>query len=280
MNIVWRFFTVASLPVCVLYCLLYCSGPAVSGCGCLLVRAGDGWENPLPGCPGCPGFCSLCLSYRNRPVKPLALFLKKSRSPPRDPAMAVLGELVFPSAASLFGQATGPLGRPKKSDAPLLPHPPRPSDPSHCSPGGPGSDKHPPRPRQMRCRSPAPRAMWFHRRPTTSGRHRAGRVAAGPGQPCGPGCNPGTPAGGRGAPWRAHTPGPAGRSDRGADGPRAAVVVEAWVAWAIAGRGEATQVHRGQSFRPSANPLLVRPLRQKKTGDSRAAVPGFNGQKP
>ena len=139
MNIVWRFFTVASLPVCVLYCLLYCSGPAVSGCGCLLVRAGDGWENPLPGCPGCPGFCSLCLSYRNRPVKPLALFLKKSRSPPRDPAMAVLGELVFPSAASLFGQATGPLGRPKKSDAPLLPHPPRPSDPSHCSPGGPGS---------------------------------------------------------------------------------------------------------------------------------------------
>ena len=168
----------------------------------------------------------------------------------------------------------------EKKDHPLLPHPPRPSDPSHCSPGGPGSDKHPPRPRQMRCRTPAPRAMWFHRRPTTSGRHRAGRVAAGPGQPCGPGCNPGTPAGGRGAPWRAHTPGPAGRSDRGADGPRAAVVVEAWVAWAIAGRGEATQVHRGQSFRPSANPLLVRPLRQKKTGDSRAAVPGFNGQKP
>ncbi len=215
----------------------------------------------------------------NPPGRTFSPFFEKRWPPGRGPSTAAMGVLVF-LLLQAFSAVTQGHYADRKKDHPLLPHPPRPSDPSHCSPGGPGSDKHPPRPRQMRCRTPAPRAMWFHRRPTTSGRHRAGRVAAGPGQPCGPGCNPGTPAGGRGAPWRAHTPGPAGRSDRGADGPRAAVVVEAWVAWAIAGRGEATQVHRGQSFRPSANPLLVRPLRQKKTGDSRAAVPGFNGQKP
>ena len=115
MNIVWRFFTVASLPVCVLYCLLYCSGPAVSGCAAtsLSVVVMDG-ENPLPGRPGCPGFCSLCLSYRNRPSEPLALFLKKKPAARPRPVHGGHGCAGIPSAASLFGWYTGPLRRPKK----------------------------------------------------------------------------------------------------------------------------------------------------------------------
>ena len=177
MNIVWRFFTVASLPVCVLYCLLYCSGPAVSGCAAtsLSVVVMDG-ENPLPGCPGCPGFCSLCLSYRNRPSEPLALFLKKKPAARPRPVHGGHGCAGIPSAASLFGWYTGPLRRPKKGPS-LAATPPatvRPLKPiarragllQRLCPGG----------RVLPCRSPAPRAIWFRCRRTTisphSRRHR------------------------------------------------------------------------------------------------------------
>ena len=159
------------MPVCVLYCLLYCSGPAVSGCGCLLVRAGDGWENPLPGCPGCPGFCSLCLSYRNRPPEPLALFLKKKPAARPRPGHGGHGCAGIPSAASFFGCCTGPLRRPKKRTIPCC-HTPRDTVRplaliarragllQRLCPGW----------RMLPCRSPAPRAIWFRCRPTTQSR--------------------------------------------------------------------------------------------------------------
>ena len=131
------FFTVASLPVC----FFYCAGPAVNrfAAGCLL------WFVVDKGCIGCllgpgpPGFSSLCLSYRFCPVKPLALFLKKKRTARPRPGHGGVGRAGIPSVASLFGGCTGPLRRPKKKDHSLLPHPPRPSDPSNRSPGGPGS---------------------------------------------------------------------------------------------------------------------------------------------
>ena len=111
MNIVWRFFTVASLPV-----FFYCAGPAVNGfpAGCLL------WFVVDKGCIGCllgpgpPGFSSLCLSYRFCPVKPLALFLKKKRTARPRPGHGGVGRAGIPSVASLFGGCTGPLRRPKK----------------------------------------------------------------------------------------------------------------------------------------------------------------------
>ena len=171
MNIVWRFFTVASLPVCVLYCLLYCSGPAVSGCAAtsLSVVVMDG-ENPLPGRPGCPGFCSLCLSYRNRPSEPLALFLKKKPAARPRPVHGGHGCAGIPSAASLFGWYTGPLRRPKKGPS-LAATPPatvRPLKPIARRAGllqrlCPGR-------RMLPCRSPAPRAIWFRCHPTTQSR--------------------------------------------------------------------------------------------------------------
>jgi len=146
-------------------------------CGYLLVRAGDGWENPLPGCPGCPGFCSLCLSYRNRLSEPLALFLKKKPAARPRPGHGGHGCAGIPSAANLFGCCTGPLRRPKKRTIPCC-HTPRdtvrPLKPIARRAGllqrlCPGR-------RMLPCRSPAPRAIWFRCRPTTrfphSRRHR------------------------------------------------------------------------------------------------------------
>ena len=139
MNIVWRFLRwhpcrfvccTAFFTARVLRCLVVLAPP----CPCW-----DEWENRLPGCPGCPGFCSLCLSYRFCPVKPLALFLKKKRTARPRPGHGGVGRAGIPSVASLFGGCTGPLRRPKKGPSLAATPPAIPSNPSNRSPGGPGS---------------------------------------------------------------------------------------------------------------------------------------------
>ena len=164
-------------------CFFYCAGPAVNGfaAGCLLWFVVDkGCISCLLG-PGPPGFSSLCLSYRFCPVKPLALFLKKKRTARPRPGHGGVGRAGIPSVASLFGGCTGPLRRPKKRSS-LAATPPATTRPLAPIARRAGLLQRSIRqPGQRRCRSPAPRAIWFqHRCKTTNPSFAQGSAPANP----------------------------------------------------------------------------------------------------